>query len=455
MKPIGSRIKLERMTLGFPNFNGIFPGLRVIHLSDLHISSYGSQEKKLVRLVNREDPDIVCITGDLLVNYRNEFSSCIQVLRELKARRGIFVVLGNAEHTLRPMEVMVEFEEAIRAVPVTLLTNESAELRINGQSLHIMGVDDPFFQFDDFEQAVRGIPPDAPILLLVHSPDIFFPRSDALVLSLLDSPLKKDHFRDWGWVDRTYYAPEAGDVYFSRDGVQTLRVQSRQDGVAIDAILLNPYPELDEILTSGDRPTLDRLAGSDTAHPSYPDLITITAADIDTGRIQGKWKKTKDSTALSGYRLDDYPLGRRWFFQPSVEPRDFFETEFETKKGLRYHVWMRMKAHRGSPYHDSVYVQFSDSVDEQGRDRYRIGKPAYSKSRLEHVDLILTGHTHGGQVRIPLFGPVTTMTSVGKRFVSGMYAEGRSQVYVSRGFGTSALPIRLFCPPEITLFNFQ
>ena len=73
----------------------------------------------------------------------------------------------------------------------------------------------------------------------------------------------------------------------------------------------------------------------------------------------------------------------------------------------------------------------------------------------QDMDLILSGHTHGGQVRIPLLGPLTTMTSIGKKFVSGMYREGGSLVYVSRGFGTSAFPIRLFCRPEITVFNFE
>ena len=118
-------------------------------------------------------------------------------------------------------------------------------------------------------------------------------------------------------------------------------------------------------------------------------------------------------------------------------------------------MWIRMKAHKGSPYRDSVYLQFDDSIDEKRTERYRIGKPAYSKERMSDMDLILTGHTHGGQVKIPFYGPLTTMTSFRKKYVAGLYSVGNSILYVSRGYGYSVYPIRLFCPPEITVFNFQ
>jgi len=74
--------------------------------------------------------------------------------------------------------------------------------------------------------------------------------------------------------------------------------------------------------------------------------------------------------------------------------------------------------------------------------------------RLEkfRVDLLLCGHTHGGQVRIPFVGALKTPPG-SSTFQSGFYHSGSITMYVNRGIGTSILPVRVFCPPEITLFR--
>ncbi|WP_446744324.1 metallophosphoesterase [Silvibacterium acidisoli] len=65
------------------------------------------------------------------------------------------------------------------------------------------------------------------------------------------------------------------------------------------------------------------------------------------------------------------------------------------------------------------------------------------------VDLMLSGHTHGGQVRLP-FVPPMFLPSMGQVYVEGVYQMGATQLYVNRGIGTVNLPFRLNCPPEIT-----
>ncbi len=243
-------------------------------------------------------------------------------------------------------------------------------------------------------------------------------------------------------------------MYFSKDGTHTLRVQSRQDGVFVDAILLSPYQELDELLKAKQFGAMERLLRSGDAQRAHPNLVVIPVDQVDEERMHGKWRRRRDETALFGIRLDDLPARRRWQYQPLVEPRDYFEVDFWARSGVRYQLWMRMKAFRGSPLNDSVYAQFSDAMDERGRERYRIGEPAHAKHRLEDVDLILTGHTHGGQIRIPFYGPLDTLTSIGKRYTSGLYRRRGSTLYVSRGVGTSGIPIRFCCPPEIGVFQF-
>jgi predicted MPP superfamily phosphohydrolase len=67
---------------------------------------------------------------------------------------------------------------------------------------------------------------------------------------------------------------------------------------------------------------------------------------------------------------------------------------------------------------------------------------------------MLAGHTHGGQIRLPLFGPVA-LPELGRKYVEGWFRFGRLQLYVNRGLGTVGVPIRLNCPPEIALLTLR
>lgn len=81
--------------------------------------------------------------------------------------------------------------------------------------------------------------------------------------------------------------------------------------------------------------------------------------------------------------------------------------------------------------------------------------PAFDHRQLDaRWDLILCGHTHGGQVRLPGLPPLHLPMYSGD-FVAGQYRVGAhaTPLYVTRGIGTSIFPARLFCPPEITLFR--
>jgi predicted MPP superfamily phosphohydrolase len=68
------------------------------------------------------------------------------------------------------------------------------------------------------------------------------------------------------------------------------------------------------------------------------------------------------------------------------------------------------------------------------------------------VDLLLCGHTHGGQVALPS-GPVVVHGPVGRKYPTGLYDVGGLPVYVSRGLGNVDLPLRLYAPAEVALFT--
>jgi hypothetical protein len=69
-----------------------------------------------------------------------------------------------------------------------------------------------------------------------------------------------------------------------------------------------------------------------------------------------------------------------------------------------------------------------------------------------NVDLMLSGHTHGGQIRIPFLPPLI-LPDFGKNFVEGLFRHGGTQLYVNRGIGAVGAPFRLNCPPEITVLT--
>ena len=74
----------------------------------------------------------------------------------------------------------------------------------------------------------------------------------------------------------------------------------------------------------------------------------------------------------------------------------------------------------------------------------------------EHgIDFVMVGHTHGGQIYLPFIGPLMNPPIYGRKYLSGMFKIGRTQMYVNRGIGTYILPIRFCARPEISVFELS
>ena len=71
------------------------------------------------------------------------------------------------------------------------------------------------------------------------------------------------------------------------------------------------------------------------------------------------------------------------------------------------------------------------------------------------IDLVLSGHTHGGQIRLPFLPPLL-LPSMGIKYVEGLFRlRDGTQLYVNRGIGAVNLPFRFRCPPEISVITLQ
>lgn len=73
----------------------------------------------------------------------------------------------------------------------------------------------------------------------------------------------------------------------------------------------------------------------------------------------------------------------------------------------------------------------------------------------QRVQLLLAGHTHGGQVRFPLIGTVVEASDFGERYVRGHVVENNHDLFVTTGIGTSIMPVRFGVPPEIVLLTVK
>lgn len=85
--------------------------------------------------------------------------------------------------------------------------------------------------------------------------------------------------------------------------------------------------------------------------------------------------------------------------------------------------------------------------------------PDYADTLLKHaagqaISLMLSGHTHGGQVRIPLM-PLVHLPTLGKKYIEGWFNLGSMQLHVNRGLGTVGVPVRFNCAPQLSVLTLR
>jgi hypothetical protein len=99
--------------------------------------------------------------------------------------------------------------------------------------------------------------------------------------------------------------------------------------------------------------------------------------------VVGAWVVTDDQTAAGGARLRNPNASAAKITTASVAPANYFEMTFNAEAGLPYRLWMRGKADDNHWANDSVFAQFSGSVDQNGMSSYRIGTSAATELSLE------------------------------------------------------------------------
>ena len=122
-----------------------FEGYRIAHISDLHSVQMGKDNKNLLDMLRKADPDMIAITGDLIDSRNTDVDVALQFVQEAVKIAPCYYVTGNHEARV---EAYNELKAGLVSAGVMVLEDNSAEISIDGESIKLIGVNDPGFQRD-------------------------------------------------------------------------------------------------------------------------------------------------------------------------------------------------------------------------------------------------------------------------------------------------------------------
>ena len=191
-----TRFEVKEVEYSSPRLPDGFDGYRIVQLSDIHIGSWQGRQKsiqKLVDMANGQKADLIVFTGDLVNQQSHELDAFAPILSQLHAPDGVYSILGNHDYGTyyrwkSPKEESANLDYLLRqegAMGWTMLNNDHAIVRHNGDSIALIGVENdgepPFSQFAELPKAIRGTDGMFKILLS-HNPTHWrrevLPRSD-------------------------------------------------------------------------------------------------------------------------------------------------------------------------------------------------------------------------------------------------------------------------------------
>lgn len=179
------RFKVHHINIKCDKLPANFEGLRIVHISDLHLGSFNSRYHILdraVKIINRLEPDFIFFTGDLVNNNAWELKGWQTVLSKLEAKMGKYSVLGNHDYGdysewKSDKAKQSNFESIkyfFKKIDFNLLLNEATIIEKKEQKIAVVGVENwgnpPFKQYGDLKKAIKGVANIPFKILLSHDP---------------------------------------------------------------------------------------------------------------------------------------------------------------------------------------------------------------------------------------------------------------------------------------------
>src|ERR1700694_2178102 len=147
-------LAIERQQIYLRRLPNALDGLRIVQLSDFH---YGplvnpANLERAVEAANDLHPDLIALTGDYISNDRSYAGPCAELIGRLRARHGVFAVMGNHDHWTDANLIA----DLFRSEGIRVLLNEGLRLDLNGESLWLAGVNDTMVGLEDLPLALAG-----------------------------------------------------------------------------------------------------------------------------------------------------------------------------------------------------------------------------------------------------------------------------------------------------------
>lgn len=155
-----------------------FSGFRIVQVSDLHNASFGEENRRLLAELEEAEPDIIIFTGDLVDSRRTDMGVALSFAQQAVEIAPCYYVTGNHEARIARL---TELLDGLTEAGVTILRNDAVTLIREGDSLVLLGVDDPSFTTDYLTgdgaavmaEALAALATDAYTILLSHRPELF------------------------------------------------------------------------------------------------------------------------------------------------------------------------------------------------------------------------------------------------------------------------------------------
>ena len=159
-------LDVTQIPLTIPGLAPTLAGLRIVQISDIHLSRYTGPQRLLdaVETINTLAPDLILITGDFVGGNASYWPGVIDPLRKLVSPA--FAIFGNHDYYTDPAAVYGYLAET----PVTLLRNQGVSV---ADGLWLAGIDDAWVGRPDLSACLRDAPAGATTLLMAHEPDYF------------------------------------------------------------------------------------------------------------------------------------------------------------------------------------------------------------------------------------------------------------------------------------------
>ncbi|ATA90065.1 phosphoesterase [Capnocytophaga stomatis] len=176
--------KVWKYTLYYDDLPEAFDGYTITQISDIHAGSFDNRAKIQygIDLINQQKSDVIMITGDIVNNLASELLPWKDILKQLKAKDGVFSVLGNHDYgdysawesPEAKAENLENLKDIQREMGFDLILNDHRYIEKNGQRIAIVGVENwgygRFSKYGDLEKAMQNVADEDFKILLSHDP---------------------------------------------------------------------------------------------------------------------------------------------------------------------------------------------------------------------------------------------------------------------------------------------